>query len=264
MVELYIFSIGLFFGSFLNVLADRLPQGRTLLGRSSCDSCHHVLSWRDLIPIISFIEIKGKCRYCKASLSIQYPSVELITGVIFILTWILSNQWYHELSLHILHISIASVLIVMLISDLRYQIIPDSMQLVLLLLGFMRLIILGLLHQDMSFEFWFPYIGWAFLHGVIVMAPLMTVHLITKGRGMGFGDVKFAFIIGLILGLWSGLGALYIGFLTGGIVGAFLILTRRGKPKSKIAFGPFLILGFYAMMFFEHDVMYWISRVYGF
>jgi len=264
MIELYIFILGLFFGSFLNVLADRLPEGRTLLGRSECDTCHHKLSWNDLIPVISFIEIKGKCRYCKAPLSIQYPLSELFTAVIFLLTWILSNQWYHELNLHIIHISIAAVLIVMVLSDIRYQIIPDSMQGILLLLGVFRLISLGMLQYDMSSFAWLQYFGWAVLHGLIVMSPLLAVHIVTKGRGMGFGDVKFAFIIGFILGLWSGLGALYIGFLLGGVIGAILILTRKGKPKSKIAFGPFLILGFYIMLFFEHDVIYWIGKIYGF
>lgn len=264
MIEAYIFILGLFFGSFLNVLADRLPNGRTLLGRSKCDSCSHELSWRDLIPIISFIEIKGKCRYCKAPLSIQYPLSELFTGVIFLLTWILSNQWYHSEILHLIHIAIASVLIVMMLSDLRYQIIPDSMQVILLVLGIIRLIFLGMLQQEMNILGWTQFAGWAILHGVIVMAPLLTVYLITKGRGMGFGDVKFSFTNGFILGLWSGLGALYIGFITGGIVGTYLILSRKGKPKSKIAFGPFLILGFYIMLFFEQDVIYWIGRLYGF
>ncbi len=264
MIEAYIFILGLFFGSFLNVLADRLPHGRTLLGRSKCDNCHHELSWRDLIPIISFIELKGKCRYCKASLSIQYPLSEIFTGAIFLLTWILSNQWYQDTTLHIVHIVIAAVLIVMMLSDIRYQIIPDSMQVILFLLGIGRLILLGMLQQDMIMIGWLEYMGWAFLHGVVVMAPLLTVFFVTKGRGMGFGDVKFAFITGFILGLWSGLGALYIGFITGGVIGAFLILSRRGKPKSKIAFGPFLILGFYMMLFFEQDVIYWISRIYGF
>lgn len=264
MIEAYIFVLGLFFGSFLNVLADRLPQGRTLLGRSKCDSCHHELSWRDLIPIISFIELRGSCRYCKASLSLQYPLVELFTGVIFLLTWTLSNQWYHSVFLHTIHIAIASVLLVMLLSDLRYQIIPDSMQISLLVLGVIRLVLLGMLQESMGIIAWLQYTGWAVVHGLAVMVPLLLVYIITKGRGMGFGDVKFSFLSGFILGLWSGLGALYIGFVSGGIVGAFLILSRRGKPKSKIAFGPFLILGFYIMLFFEQDVIYWISKLYGF
>ena len=264
MLEIYIFIVGLFFGSFLNVLADRLPKGRTLLGRSECDQCHHVLNWKDLFPVISFIELNGKCRYCKASLSIQYPAVEIVTGVVFLLTWTLSNVWYHEVSMHILHVSIASVLLVMVISDLRYQIIPDSMQISLLLLGLIRLIFLGSFQQNTTAIIWLQYFGTAFIHGLIVMAPLFLIYILTKGRGMGFGDVKFSFITGLMLGLWPGLGALYIGFITGGIAGAYLIISRKGKPKSKIAFGPFLILGFYLMLFFEQDVIYWIGKIYGF
>ncbi len=264
MVTIYIFILGLFFGSFLNVLADRLPAGETLLGRSKCDRCKHTLGWRDLIPIISFIELKAKCRYCKASLSYQYPLSELFTAAIFLLTWILSNNLYTSLPLHIVHLIIAGTLVVMVLSDLRYQIIPDEMQLLLLLAGAIRIALLGLNQSDFTISDWFLMYGWAFVHGLIVMSPLLLVHVITKGKGMGFGDVKFAFITGFILNLWSGLGALYIGFVSGGIIGAFLLLTKQGRPKTKIAFGPFLIIGFYLMIFFENDVTYWISRIYGF
>jgi len=102
------------------------------------------------------------------------------------------------------------------------------------------------------------------IHGVIVMLPLLLVFLFTKGRGMGFGDVKFTFILGFILGLWNGLTALYIAFLSGGLFGGVLLLTRKKGMKSKVPFGPFLILGMYLMIFFDNDIMYWIMKAYGF
>ncbi len=106
--------------------------------------------------------------------------------------------------------------------------------------------------------------GWPLVHGCIVMAPLLLVYLLTKGKGMGFGDVKFSFVAGFILGMWNGLAALYLAFIAGGVVGGYLLISKRSKPKSKVPFGPFLILGLYLMLFLDTEVMYWISKIYGF
>src|SRR3989338_11512033 len=93
MTYIFIGICGLLFGSFLNVLADRLSFGKTILGRSKCDSCKHELAWNDLLPIVSYIVLQGKCRYCKAPFSLQYPLVELFTGVIFALSWYVSTTY---------------------------------------------------------------------------------------------------------------------------------------------------------------------------
>lgn len=264
MVEAYIFIIGLFFGSFLNVLADRLPFGRTLLGRSECDSCKHMLSWRDLIPLVSFIELRAKCRYCKAPMSYQYPLAEIFTGVVYVLTWILSTKWFHFPSIHVIHLIIASILIVMVLSDFRYQILPDEMQMGLFLVGLSRIFILNQQTIEMNIIQALPILGEHLLGGIAVMTPLLLIFLITRGRGMGFGDVKFAFISGFVLGALNGFIALYIGFVAGGIVGGYLLLTRKKKGKSKLAFGPYLILGYYLMMLVDAEVVFWLSKVYGF
>ncbi|PIZ63239.1 hypothetical protein COY16_02590 [Candidatus Roizmanbacteria bacterium CG_4_10_14_0_2_um_filter_39_13] len=264
----FLFFIGLFFGSFLNVLADRLSKRKTILGRSMCDSCKHVLSWNDLIPIVSYLMLHGKCRYCKAPFSIQYPLAEIFTGVIFVLTWYLSTERLiisaDLFGIHIIHIAIVAVLIVMFLSDIRYQIIPDEMQIALLMLGILKVVSLSLFLKGTSLIGLSQDLGMHILYGVGVMSPLLLVFLITKGRGMGFGDVKLAFVMGLILGLLSGFLALYISFVVGGMVGGVLLLTKKGKRKTKIAFGPFLILGLYLMMFIEEDIILFVSRIYGF
>jgi len=266
-----LFIIGLFFGSFLNVVADRLASEQTLGGRSKCDTCKRELSWVDLIPIISYALLKGKCRYCQASISIQYPLSEIGTGVIFVLTWILSTYSYPSASiwLHMLNIAIASFIFVIILSDLRYQIIPDEIHIALIICGVIRFFLLNADPQTVIFlQFLsFPLMqkfGMMLVGGMAVMLPLLLIFLITKGNGMGFGDVKFAYIIGFILGTKSGLIALYIGFVIGGIIGLILMLTQKAKLKTKIAFGPFLIIGFYIMLFFSKELYSVINTVYGF
>src|SRR3989344_9157803 len=153
-VYIFIFFIGLFFGSFLNVLADRLSKGKTMLGRSICDSCKHTLAWNDLIPIVSYVILGGKCRYCKAPFSIQYPLAEIFTGVIFVLTWYVSTERLvistDVFGLHIIHVAIAAVLIVMFLADIRYQIIPDEMQIALLILGISKIVYMSLFLRGAS------------------------------------------------------------------------------------------------------------------
>ncbi len=264
-----IFILGLFFGSFFNVLADRLSKEETINGRSHCDKCKHVLEWYDLIPIISFTSLRGKCRYCRAPIAKGHLYSELITGVVFTLTWYFSHQFYGTLPLHIVHISIAGILIVMLLSDFRYQIIPDEMQIALALMGLVRFfyltvnIYLPIWPQIYNPEY-FLLIGQMILGGFIVAVPLLMIFLVTKGKGMGFGDVKLTFNMGIVLGLWNGLYALYIGFISGGIVGAIILLLRRGGLKSKIAFGPFLILGMYIMLFYWYEVSELLKKIYHF
>lgn len=262
-----LFIIGLFIGSFLNVLADRLSMGKTMGGRSMCDVCKHVLSWNDLIPIVSFVILGGKCRYCKASFSIQYPLVEFFTGVIFVMTWYFSLHSVLIPSdlylLHSIHLGFAAVLIVMLLADLRYQIIPDEMQIALLILGVLKILSISIVISGASLLMVSQTMGMHILYGLAVMVPLLLLFVMTRGRGMGFGDVKLAFVMGLILGLLPGFLALYIGFVIGGVVGGILLLTKKGKRKTKIAFGPFLILGLYIMIFFEAEVILFISHMYG-
>lgn len=261
--EIYVFITGLFIGSFLNVLADRLSREITLLGRSKCENCNHKLSWKDLIPLISYCKLNGKCNYCKAPISIQYPLSELFTGALFLLTYTLSKSQNATVVEYFLNFSFISMAIVILLADLRYKIIPDEVQISFIVIALIK--------------FFYPYYNLSFsiqevlsqaskhfLESLIVGLPLLLVFFVTKQRGIGFGDVKFGFGIGLFLGLWSGLLALYIAFVTGGVFGIYLLLTKNGKPKTAIPFGPFLVFGTFCMIFFEHYVYKVIMLLYGF
>ncbi len=266
---IWLFILGAFFGSFFNVLADRLSKEQTIGGRSKCDKCKHVLAWYDLLPIISFTLLSGKCRYCRAPIAIGHLLAEIITGVMFILTYILSSRIYPGIQFHLIHLAIAGTIIVMLLADFRYQIIPDEMQIALFILGVIRLLFQQSMPAIIDLErIWsisfLSIFGYQIGYGLIVLLPILLIYLATRGRGMGFGDVKLAFNIGFILSIWAGLTALYLGFVTGGVAGLVLLLTRKKKLKSKIAFGPFLLLGLYLMLFYDTEIINFIQGYIGY
>jgi leader peptidase (prepilin peptidase) / N-methyltransferase len=262
--QVFLFVLGTAIGSFLNVLIDRLPKEESINGRSHCDYCKKKLSALDLIPVFSFIALKGKCRYCKKKLSYFYPFVEVLTGVVFVLVWnfapIQQLQQADLMNMYklfglskfttidvgmasmifqkILYVGMASTIIAIFFADLKYHVIPDSLQFVI---G----ILILLLHIVMPSKF-LPDL----LAGVIIMSPILILFLITRGKGMGFGDVKLAFLIGFLLGLKGGFWALYIAFIVGALVGAVLLIIGKKKMKSKIAFGPYLLLGMVTLLFF--------------
>jgi len=202
---------GLAVGSFLNVLIDRLPQGKNVItGRSQCDYCGKTLRWFELVPLLSFFIQRGRCRRCHNKLSWQYPIVELVTAVAFA---------YGANPL------VFSSLLVIFVADLKYQIIPDSM-VVMGVIG-----VIGVIGEKNVAS------------GFGAAAFFLLLWLVTRGKGMGLGDVKLAFLMGLLLGFPNIIIASYLAFLTGAASGVILILLGKKKLKEKIAFGPFLVAG---------------------
>jgi leader peptidase (prepilin peptidase)/N-methyltransferase len=252
----FLFIFGAAIGSFLNVLSDRLPNDESIMGRSHCEKCKHELAWYDLFPVLSFLFLKGKCRYCKTKLSAYYPSVEVITGMVFVLTWnFVPHTWFNGALVPFaglyqylgINLVIVSALLVIFFADLKYQIIPDSMHTVLIICA----VVLHLLLLPFS---------WAslllmLLEGLISMAPILFLFLATRGKGMGFGDVKLAFAIGLLFGLKLAFVVLYLSFLLGAIGGIYLIFRGKKKMKSKIAFGPFIVLSMFLALFFHVELL---------
>jgi prepilin signal peptidase PulO-like enzyme (type II secretory pathway) len=257
-ISIFLFIVGTTFGSFFNVLADRLSNERTIGGRSECESCHHILAWYDLVPFFSFLILGARCRYCKTKLSFFYPFSEVVTGLSFSLTWLYSpvNITHSDTTIiisKIVALGIVSCLLVILFADIKYQIIPDPIQLVLLLFSFAWIIVNGA-HINIFIEH--------LVGGFVVMIPLLLIFIFTRGRGMGFGDVKLAFTIGFLLGILNGLLALYIAFISGAIVGVVMIAGRMKKLKSKIAFGPFLVFGIVVMFFYGEKLVDMFKRLY--
>ncbi len=229
MMEFIVFIFGLAMGSFLNVLIDRLPRGQNVISsRSRCDHCKKTLRWFELIPLLSFILQRRRCRRCHKILSWQYPVVELVTAVGFVVIAIQSQAFEFPQSLALIgQWLIFSSLLVIVVADLKYQIIPDSM------------VVAGVVGVIGSIGV----IGENVLAALSASAFFFVLWLITRGRGMGLGDVKFAFLMGLMVGFPHVVLASYLAFLTGAGAGVILILLGRRKLKGRIAFGPFLVLG---------------------
>ncbi|MBI2034143.1 MAG: prepilin peptidase [Candidatus Levybacteria bacterium] len=242
---LFIFFIGCAIGSFLNVLVDRLPHDESVIkGRSYCDSCKKQLAWHDLIPVVSFILLRGKCRCCHSPISWQYPLVELLTGILFVMVILHPNNQIFNFQFSIFNLVyyffIVSSLIVIFFTDLKYGIIPDKIVYPAIIVTFFYLIIN---YQLSTINYLISALG-AFL-------LFFLLHFITRGRGMGFGDVKLAGLLGLFLGFPKIVVSLYLAFLTGAVVSLILVMLGKKKLKgSTVPFGPFLVVGTLVSMFY--------------
>jgi len=276
MILLLLFVLGLCVGSFLDVLAERLPKGENVIqGRSHCDFCKHTLLWYELIPLLSFFIQQGKSRCCKKQLSLQYPLSELATGVGFVLIYsfqsFLLRQGYGgqaavspdiigvsfqmdiQSLLNIVRITSYFVLLssftVIFISDLKYEIIPIEM----IIVGF----ITALIYHGITFINFITVINVIF-SGFSAGLFFFSLWFFTKGKAMGDGDIYLATLIGFLLGFPDIVIALYAAFLTGAMVGIILILRRKKSLKAHIPFGPFLIIGYgITIMWGEQILQIW-------
>lgn len=238
------FILGLCIGSFLNVVAYRVPKKLPIIhDRSKCPSCDHALGVRDLIPLFSWLALRGKCRYCKAPIHWRYPLVELITGIAFVtICYHFDFGWETPAFLVFVCalIAISSV-------DFELYIIPNR---IVYPAGFICLALLTLAAWGTG--------NWHSLKTALLSAVgcwlfMLVVHLISP-KGMGFGDVRLSALIGLLLGWISparAIAALIYGFGLGAIVGIVLMLLSRASRKTAIPFGPFLAMGAYLAIFVQ-------------
>jgi prepilin signal peptidase PulO-like enzyme (type II secretory pathway) len=250
-----IFLLGLAVGSFLNVVILRGSERKSLGGRSQCVSCKKTLSWYELIPIVSFVIQKGRCRSCGAVLSLQYPLVELGTGVAYAVAASQIGS-FDPAGLIIfagLLIVIATA-IVIIVSDFRWQIIPNGAVLTLFLIGV--LLAIFRLFQTQSGTASVPDLVWNVGAAVVITLFFAALWFFSRGRWMGFGDVKLIFATSLIVGFPA--SALLFSFWLGGIFGLFLLLTRKSGLKSVMPFGPFILMGAILGYFFADYVISFI------
>lgn len=226
------FLLGLFFGSFFTVVGLRCPKHENFISnRSYCDECKHTLSFLDMIPIISFIVLRGKCRYCKKKIDPLSTYMELFTGILFALSYAIFGISYELL----IALGIVSMLSIIAVSDISYYIIPDE---VLLFFTAYFLIVLTLNNGVISALL-------SILSGFIMFCIMYTIMLLgnflLKKESLGGGDIKLMFVIGLVLSPFLSLFVIFFGSLIALPI-SFIILLR--KKTVLIPFGPFLIIAF--------------------
>lgn len=244
---------GTILGSFINALSYRFNTGRGMGGRSKCDTCGHVLGAADLVPVFSYIFLRGRCRFCSARISIQNPLVELTAALLSVLTFAV----HPSVLGYIFWLCVWMVLLFVVVYDLRHTIIPWVCSGLLTLLAILSLFV----QFEPSIHFAVPSL-WALLAGPILALPLFLISLVSGGRWMGWGDSGLELAIGWLLGLSLGASALVLAFWSGAFVGVALLLfsrilwrSHRGRLtiKSEIPFAPFLVCGMFLAYFFNVD-----------
>jgi len=274
-LTLFVLVIGLCFGSFINVVVYRINNNRSpLWGRSYCPQCKHQLVWFDNIPLLSFILLKGHCRYCHSPISFQYPLVELGTAIITLLVLfktsnsLISNfssfafgygrtpQFliFNEFSIINLAIGliITYCLITIFVSDLLYYTVPTEPLIICFFIGLLSIYFNGF----NIYGFILSAIGAGLFFEIL--------HLATHKKGMGFGDVEIAFIIGFILGWPKTAESIMLAFLTGALVGVILILSGQKKFSSQVPFGPFLVFWLWLFYFYNPPSQFFEKLFLGF
>lgn len=245
---------GMLIGSFINCLAWRLYKEETILGRSYCPLCLKPIKWYDNIPLLSFLILKGRCRFCSQKISWQYPIVELITGLLFYFAFL---SFGASLIFLIKALIIISILVLVFIFDFRWYLIPVSV----LIWGAVILAVLG--------YFIYPYnIGYYIFSLIINMAVAGVFfggqYLLTRGRGLGEGDIWLGLFLAVAFVNLKTLGvALLSAYFIGALVGIILLLTNRKKWSSKLPLGVFLAIGALISLFSGSQIAAWYLGLFS-
>ncbi|KKU86521.1 MAG: Type 4 prepilin-like protein leader peptide-processing enzyme [Parcubacteria group bacterium GW2011_GWA2_47_9] len=276
----FIFLLGLAIGSFLNAVIHRLQTEEKLFpGRSHCPHCRHKLAAKDLIPLISYLLLKGRCRYCKKPISLQYPLVELATGLLFVAVlqytaplFIFNPAVIFQSPLvffvgtgtFLYYLLLISFLTVIFVYDLKHHIIPDKIIYpAIVLAALFRLFQSATIKWHQDFDLWDMGSGAAhfltnpFFAGLGAALFFYAIFAFSRGKWMGFGDVKLALLMGLVLGFPLVLVALFTAFLTGAAMGLGLVLLKQKNMKSEVPFGPFLVAGTFIALFWGQQIIDW-------
>ncbi len=245
--DILIFILGLIVGSFSNVCIYRIPRNESIIYPAShCPKCHTTIKPKDNIPLLSYILLKGKCRNCKTKISIQYPMVEFLSGLIYLIIYLIYGLSVQTL----IYIILSSALIIIAFIDLNEQIIPDVISLPGIVTGFI-------------ISFFVPYISFinsalgVVVGGGIILVISLGGSVIYKKEAMGGGDVKLAAMIGAFLGWRYIIISLFLGFFLGALAGIILIIAKIKKREDVIPFGPFIVLGSLITLLWGEQIISW-------
>lgn len=232
LVLLTITMLGLCIGSFLNVCAYRLPLGESVVHpRSRCTSCGRMLSWFDNLPVVSWVALRGRCRTCGEPVSWMYPAVEIVTALVFAVTYLT----YGLTLLAVVRVVFACALIVLFVTDLQHKILPNVITLPGIVIGFVCSIFLP--------PGWVSSLIGILVGGGVLFAIAEVYYRVRGQEGLGMGDVKLLAMIGAFLGWKLVLLTLVFASFTGSLAGGVLIASGRGSMKYALPFGTFLAVG---------------------
>jgi len=252
LITIIFFLFGLIIGSFLNVVIFRFNTGHTFGGRSGCMTCQNKLCWYELIPMISFFALRGRCRKCKAKISIQYPIVEFLSGLIFAGIFLKFQDLFFvdtfSFSIsYAYYVTMFSLLLIVAVYDFKHKIIPDTFSLIFGITTFIGLFFFT------NYEF-YPHIPTLleFFSGIFLALPFALLWLVSRGAWMGLGDSKLALGLGWLLGFSRILSGVLMAFWSGAIISIILVaFSKKYGIKSEIPFTPFLVFGILIAFLFE-------------
>ncbi|MFH0892316.1 MAG: prepilin peptidase [Candidatus Falkowbacteria bacterium] len=258
-ILILIFIFGTMIGSFLNCLIWRLHKKETILGRSYCPHCRQKIAWYDNIPILSFMVLRGRCRHCRQSISWQYPVVELITGILFVMSFNVNFQFsaYSQYSISdvlslIKFWFILSVMIIVFIYDLRWYLILDIVTLPACAFVFLINLALGMNWQNLL------------ISGIIGGGFFLLQFAVSRGRWIGGGDIRLGLLMGLSLG-WPGIiTSLTLAYFIGAFIGLGLIAAGKKKLGSKVPMGVFLSVAAIITLFWGEGIVEWYLETFLF
>lgn len=249
-----VFVLGACIGSFMNVVMFRTHAGETIIrGRSKCRTCEKSVDARDLVPVLSYLLLRGRCRHCQSSISWQYPAVEIATGFLFVLFYLMvttqevENLGLLYMALYILRYWIfAAYLVIIFVYDLRHMLILDRFTVPAMALAIALNLWLGLVP------------AWSVLLGGIVLAGFFWIQFaLSKGTWVGGGDIRMGALMGLMLGLEQGLVALFIAYVLGAIVGVVMMASGKATRKTPVPFGSFLAVATLVALFSGERMVDW-------
>lgn len=259
LISIFLFAMGAIIGSFLSVVILRSMRDENWVkGRSECDECGHQIRWYDNIPLVSFLILRGKCRDCKAQIHPLHFLVELLTGLLLV-WWYWGGFLFFQLTQQpfvllqpIFWLLVAFILVIVFFTDVLYMIIPDEAVFVLTIITLLYRLML------VSFGIMQPRDVILMLMSTIgAFCFLYALWYLTKGKGIGFGDVKLIIPLSLLLGWPKTLVAIFVAFLVGAVFGIVLLALKKAKLKQAIPFGPFLIIGFLLSLVWGDQFFRW-------
>ncbi len=251
---LFYFILGLIVGSFVGVVIHRLPKGEQFIsGRSRCPDCGHALQWHDLMPVLSFLILLGRCRYCRNKISWSYPAIEICSGIIVAVSFLFLSPF--GLVYWLFWVFILESFLILAFIDLKYFILADSvMAVILAAFACYEIFGGGIAGAGLPAR-----AGSIFSFGNLAGAVLLflTFFLIwsfSNGKGIGLGDAKLAGLLGLVFGFWNSVFILYLAVIIGVAAGLVLILSGRGNLKTKLPFGAFISFSAIISTLFNYGV----------